>query len=84
MIDSEGLAGAGFSGTSGFENISSILDSTDGLDGGGAAGAGAGLGASTSISNMDRSVPQNPHFFEPGWSGESQIGHNFSPLELGN
>jgi len=53
------------------EKISSIRASIDGLlaagEGGGAAeGFACGFGVSKSISKIVRSVPQMPHFFEPG------------------
>lgn len=61
-----------------WSTIVSILDfgAVEGL-------SGAVLGVSTSMSKMDRSVPQKLHFFAPGCNGESQMGHSFSPLELG-
>jgi hypothetical protein len=49
----------------GRERISSTLDSILALLGAG-GGVAAFLAGSTSMSKMVRSVPQNPHFLEPG------------------
>jgi hypothetical protein len=78
-------ASGGFGGGGGaaLEKISSTLDSIVALT----AGCGAGgdcFWGSISMSNIDKSVPQKLHFFEPGVSGESHIGHILSPLEIGN